>query len=138
VVCGKKQARCALFCAGSIGEQTAWLERGDEICAKFIAARGRLKNSKISSNTLMSFVEKIASECGCHYELSNECKRKIGDISILSVSANFAGITLQEFIDFSEAITVDGVRIGNADFMSGKDGTLSIKCSVEAMVLDEG
>ncbi|MDR3274332.1 MAG: hypothetical protein LBS87_03325 [Puniceicoccales bacterium] len=136
VGCGK-QAKLISSCGAQIAEQMAWLGNKDEICKKFDDACNRLKGNKSLKKSLMSFVEKAASRCNCKYELSNERRHRIDDVSISSVNAMLHNTSLPEFVHFSEAIIGDGIRISDVNFLAGKDGNLNIKCLVEAVLLGE-
>jgi hypothetical protein len=133
----KKRANLISSFSTLVSEQALWLDRKDEVYEKFDDACEHLKGNKNLGNSLMGFVEEIASEYDYKFELSDEPGRKIDEVSISSVSATFHNISLPDFIYFSDAIIGDGVRISSVDFTAGKDGSLNVRCLVEAVSLDE-
>ncbi|MDR1255496.1 MAG: hypothetical protein LBJ94_01020 [Puniceicoccales bacterium] len=118
-------------------KQSEWLEGADEISRKFDDAHERLKSNRNLGSSLMSFIEKVAAESGCKFELSDERRYGVNEITIASVNAALRSVSMAEFVHFSEAITCDGTRMGDVHFTAAKDGNLNVKCLIEAVFLGE-
>lgn len=118
-------------------EQTVWLESKDKIYSEFNDACDKLRGGTLLNSTLISFTEKVIPDCGCKYDLANTHKCDAGNISIASVSAKLHNISLEQFIGFSDAISVDGVRMSAVNFTVGSDGNLNAECTIEAISLGD-
>jgi hypothetical protein len=111
------------------------LERRGTFLANLPDTCSKLKSSTKLNGLLMDFIERAAFECDCTHESSNECSHRIWGISIAVVSATLHSIMLTKFIGFSHPIATDVTRASRVDFVGNGDGSLDVKCFVEAVSL---
>lgn len=125
-------------CKTVLNEQNAWLNKRDDIFAKYDETITKLKQNSIKySTSLMSVIEQCTSDLECQYELSNEKHIPFEDIIISNVNVNFYGITLASFIKFSNMINVDGITLTNLNLHVVPNGSFNIKCLIESIVLNQ-